>query len=331
MPEEDGFLEAIKATPAAELPRLVYADWLEDRDDPRGDFIRLHWALRAAGPDHIDRVVGEEELSALRTGCGPDWLAVVEPEHVGPEDFTVRRECQCFKPKRGAIKRSIRYFHVELQDTECDAWKQLLESIEEAVTDGREYFAPLQAVSPSSRSQILTLPQTISKLKGVKLLDLYGSYLVRIPPEIGEMTSLEAFTPYTSYQLHWFPYELTRCPNLRDSTVSTRAIYGNNKHRPPFPRLDARAETAPGGIEPKRLPLKRRAANTTRPCSVCNREFEDLRLHRVWVSLRVATDVLPLLVNACSEECVSRLPTPPEGYVQTPHRGGLNVKQPPPR
>lgn len=34
---------------------------------------------------------------------------------------------------------------------------------------------------------------------------LYRSNLVRIPPEIGAMTSLEEFTPYTSYRLHWFP------------------------------------------------------------------------------------------------------------------------------
>lgn len=39
---------------------------------------------------------------------------------------------------------------------------------------------------------------------------LYGSNLVRIPPEIGAMTSLEEFTPYTSYRLHWVPYEITR-------------------------------------------------------------------------------------------------------------------------
>lgn len=34
-----------------------------------------------------------------------------------------------------------------------------------------------------------------------------------------------------------FPYELTRCPRLRASVVSTRALYGNFKYRPPFPAL----------------------------------------------------------------------------------------------
>ena len=65
---------------------------------------------------------------------------------------------------------------------------------------------------------------------------LYRSNLVRIPPEIGMMTSLEEFDPYTSYRL---------------------------------------------------------------------------------------------LVNACSTACIEALPTPPEDYVQTPHRGGPTVEQPP--
>ncbi len=51
MPDQDGFLSAIRADPADDTTRLVYADWLDERDDPRGDFVRLHLALRAgAGP-----------------------------------------------------------------------------------------------------------------------------------------------------------------------------------------------------------------------------------------------------------------------------------------
>lgn len=38
--EELGFLAAVMADPVAETPRLVYADWLDDRDDPRGAFLR---------------------------------------------------------------------------------------------------------------------------------------------------------------------------------------------------------------------------------------------------------------------------------------------------
>jgi uncharacterized protein (TIGR02996 family) len=330
MTDEDAFLAAIKASADDDAPRLIYSDWLDERGDPRGDFIRLHLALRAAAPDHSERVAAEHELSHLRKGCEPAWLAVIEPEHLPRTDDPAKlRGCRCYEASYGNRKRPMSYFHVETQDTECAAWKRLLDEVEAAAADGREKFAPLGGMNASDQSNIITLPASIAKLKAVKTLYLYGSYLVRIPPEIGEMVALEKFVPYTSYRLHWFPYEITRCRNLRDSTVSTRALYGNYKYRPHFPCLDPGAPVAPGRTEPSRLPLRRFGGTATRSCSVCGRPFEDRRLYRVWISLRVATDVLPLLVNACSEECIGKLPTPPDKYVKRPHRGGLGVQQPP--
>jgi hypothetical protein len=200
--------------------------------------------------------------------------------------------------------------HLEEQDTRSRAWGRLIELIETSAADGREEFSPAHELR-EDWAQILTLPATISKLKRVKHLNLYGSRLVRIPPEIGEMTDLREFTPYTSYSLHWFPYEITRCRKLKESTVSTRALYGNWKFRSPFPRLPSPADSI-----------------TPAACSLCAGPFDSSGPQQWWTSLRVATDVLPLLVHACSEECVRRLPRSPEGYVQSPHRGGLNLQQP---
>jgi hypothetical protein len=88
----------------------------------------------------------------------------------------------------------------------------------------------------------------------VKVLKLYGSALVRIRPEIGEMAALETIDLYTSYRLHWFPFEITRCSRLRDSTVSTRALYGNYKYRPPFPPASAEHNRRNCAIVLQRLP-----------------------------------------------------------------------------
>ncbi|MGW1764324.1 leucine-rich repeat domain-containing protein [Streptomyces sp. NPDC002073] len=206
-------------------------------------------------------------------------------------------------------------------------WLRLLELIDEAAADGREEFRPLVGLNPEERQQIVTLPPSIARLTMVKHLVLYGSNLVRIPPEIGAMTSLEEFTPYTSYRLHWFPYELTRCPKLSRSTVSTRALFGNYKLRPSFPRLqpdlDRVTELALEDLDPRR-----RGTTIIRRCSVCDRPIEQDGLQQRWISLRVATDVLPLLVNACSSACVASLPHGARGYVHTPHKGG-RVDQPP--
>ncbi len=180
-------------------------------------------------------------------------------------------------------------------------------------------FAPFRGWGAAERSKIITLPASIGRLQSVKKLILYGSNLVRIPPEIGNMESLEEFDPYTSYGLHWFPYEITRCRALTNSRVSTRALYGNFKLRPGFPDLSAKSEKSQEIIK----------SSLRRHCSVCNKEFQDQRAYRVWISLQVATDVLPLLVNACSRACLDALPTPAEEYVRHPHQGGASLKQPP--
>ena len=201
--------------------------------------------------------------------------------------------------------------HLEPQDTSLPGWKALLHLVEEAANDKRETFSPKKELGADLWNDVLTLPSSIAKLKHVKKLDLYRSNLLRIPPEIGQMESLTEFVPYTSHGLHWFPYEITCCRNLKSSTVSTRALYGNYKYRQPFPSL----EPVVSQLVPER-------------CSVCHGPFDSAVVEQVWLSLGVGTDVLPLLVNACSAACVAKLPKPAEGYVQVPHKGGTSVEQP---
>jgi len=64
-----------------------------------------------------------------------------------------------------------------------------------------------------------------------------------------------------------------------------------------------------------------------RTCSVCDQPV-DRELYQVWTSRLVGTDVLPLLVNACSAACVAKLPEPHGGYIPTPHTGGPEIAQP---
>jgi uncharacterized protein (TIGR02996 family) len=44
--DDEAFVRAIVAAPGDDAPRLVYADWLDERGDPRGDYLRaeLDWA-----------------------------------------------------------------------------------------------------------------------------------------------------------------------------------------------------------------------------------------------------------------------------------------------
>lgn len=45
MSDEQSFLDEITANPDDDIPRLIYADWLEERGDPRGEFIRVQCEL----------------------------------------------------------------------------------------------------------------------------------------------------------------------------------------------------------------------------------------------------------------------------------------------
>lgn len=236
--------------------------------------------------------------------------------------------CTCIEYAHTKQKQGPTRFHPERQDTSAPGWIRLLELIEEAADDGREVFKPLVELTAEQRRQIVTLPPTIAKLKAVKHLVLYRSNLVRIPPEIGQMDSLEEFTPYTSYRLHWFPYEITRCANLERSTMSTRAVYGNISYRPPFPQL----HTAPGAAEDvdlRDLDPGTWGATAIHTCSVCARPIDAAALRQVWISLHVSGyDVMPLLVNACSDACVAALPKPAARHVQHVHTGGPELEQP---
>ncbi|WP_327010192.1 hypothetical protein OHA72_24870 [Dactylosporangium sp. NBC_01737] len=63
--------------------------------------------------------------------------------------------------------------------------------------------------------------------------------------------------------------------------------------------------------------------------SVCDGPV-DRELHQAWISRRLGTDTLALLVNACSATCVAALPPPHPRYHPAPHTGGPGLEQPPP-
>lgn len=49
MTHEEAFIQAICENPDDDAPRLMYADWLEERGDPRGEFIRVQMKIAEKG------------------------------------------------------------------------------------------------------------------------------------------------------------------------------------------------------------------------------------------------------------------------------------------
>jgi uncharacterized protein (TIGR02996 family) len=68
MNDEAAFLTALRADPADATLLLVYADWLEERGDPRAEYIRL---LQA--PEE-----NETRIETLRRQIEPAWAALID-------------------------------------------------------------------------------------------------------------------------------------------------------------------------------------------------------------------------------------------------------------
>jgi uncharacterized protein (TIGR02996 family) len=65
--EDEAFQQAIRAAPEDETAKLVYADWLDERGDIRGEFIRLEHQLA-----HLP-----QRLTQLEEQIGRMWLVTV--------------------------------------------------------------------------------------------------------------------------------------------------------------------------------------------------------------------------------------------------------------
>lgn len=88
MREED-FLDEIRRVPLDDSPRLLLADWLDERGDPRGEFIRVQCVLATLNVDDPQReplVARQAELEAVARG---DALEQLRP--LGVRDVRFQR------------------------------------------------------------------------------------------------------------------------------------------------------------------------------------------------------------------------------------------------
>ncbi len=78
MNDEAAFLEAIRATPHDPALRLIFADWLDERDDPRAELVRIEEEMRQV-PVFGDRFWQlKPRRNELRRRAPWDWLAELD-------------------------------------------------------------------------------------------------------------------------------------------------------------------------------------------------------------------------------------------------------------
>ena len=93
-PEEVGFLREFLADPKDGNTKLVYADWLEERGDPRGEFLRLRCNLadQPHGGLRYKELASRER--ALRAVLNTEWMSLFSPMLVSGSVLTTRPRAQ---------------------------------------------------------------------------------------------------------------------------------------------------------------------------------------------------------------------------------------------
>jgi uncharacterized protein (TIGR02996 family) len=107
--DEEAFLRAIGEAPADHTIRLVFADWLEERNDPRAELVRVQVRLREL--PLAERLTSDlrARAKALRTGFPEYWLARLDPpvwcavgnivtERLGVGDQPAKQGTRLFRP-----------------------------------------------------------------------------------------------------------------------------------------------------------------------------------------------------------------------------------------
>jgi len=99
--DERGLLEAVIAAPDDDAPRMVYADWLQGRGDPRGEFIQLQCRLAAAPDDDQRRAlrIAENKLLAAHEAGWTKPLLAALPPAANPDHYA-------FELSRGFFERA---------------------------------------------------------------------------------------------------------------------------------------------------------------------------------------------------------------------------------
>jgi uncharacterized protein (TIGR02996 family) len=82
MGEETAFIRAILSNPGDVASRLVYADWLEERGDSRGEFLRLLSSLAEPSIPEDRKQTLRNRLAAVQVNLDPRWVTLMQLQRI---------------------------------------------------------------------------------------------------------------------------------------------------------------------------------------------------------------------------------------------------------
>jgi uncharacterized protein (TIGR02996 family) len=76
--DDKGFIRSILDDPDELTTWLIYADWLDEQNDPRAEFLRLSVTLKQLAASKRARRRIEKRLTELRMTLDPNWVLVFD-------------------------------------------------------------------------------------------------------------------------------------------------------------------------------------------------------------------------------------------------------------
>jgi uncharacterized protein (TIGR02996 family) len=127
MDNDRGFIEAIQAKPNIDSLRLIYSDWLDERGDPRAEFLRLVVALNsvpAGDPRQAEMLRRKQELRPL---IDPGWVVLVHRPTAEDDvrEVVLRSRLEGFRSE-GVYFVSLRLMYADRMEKDADPSPELL-------------------------------------------------------------------------------------------------------------------------------------------------------------------------------------------------------------
>ncbi|MCA9068944.1 MAG: TIGR02996 domain-containing protein [Planctomycetaceae bacterium] len=98
---EHVFLREIELHPEDNTRRLIYADWLDEQGDPRGEYLRVHCELAGLlqSDERYEELLAREK--ELQLQLAPEWLEIVGQPRIqnceASEAKTIQFDYECPK------------------------------------------------------------------------------------------------------------------------------------------------------------------------------------------------------------------------------------------
>jgi uncharacterized protein (TIGR02996 family) len=101
--DEAALYRAVLTNPADDAPRLVYADWLDERGDRRGEYLRLDLELSKCASEDIPDLEFRR-INELRYRINSDWLTEIS---VGPSGWVKRLVYDSSEPPYDQLTQNV--------------------------------------------------------------------------------------------------------------------------------------------------------------------------------------------------------------------------------